>query len=92
MYLELFSKRVYFPAICVGASIAFLVALVDPLSRIYVVYQTLTKGGSGFSRAVLMSSLTLYGSYAVGEWASGVRLHVATAVTCHYHQLLLLQC
>jgi hypothetical protein len=68
MYLELFSKRVYFPAICVGVSVAFLVALVDPLSRTYVVYQTLTRAGIGFNRAVLMSSLTLYGSYAMGEF------------------------
>lgn len=70
MYLELFSKRVYFPAICVGVSIAFLVALVDPLSRSYVVYQTLTRAGIGFSRAVVMSLLTLYGSYAVGEFGA----------------------
>lgn len=67
MYIELFRRRAYRPAICVGILISAVASLMDPLSRAYVAYQTLARGGYNFSSAVLMSMLSLYGSYAVGE-------------------------
>jgi hypothetical protein len=67
MYPELFRKRIYRPAIFVGVSMACIAALLDPLSRAYVAYQTLTRSGVVFVNAVLLSSVTLYGAYAVGE-------------------------
>jgi hypothetical protein len=67
MYVELFRRRAYRPAICVGILISTVAALMDPLSRAYVAYQTLARGGYQISSAVLMSMLSLYGSYAVGK-------------------------
>jgi hypothetical protein len=67
MYWELISKRMYRPAIFVGFMMACTAALLDPLSRAYVAYQTLTRSGVVFVNAVLLSTVTLYGAYAVGE-------------------------
>lgn len=66
MYSELFRRRIYRPAICLGVTICAVAALMDPLSRSYVAYQTLTRSGFNFGSAVLMSMLSLYGAYSVG--------------------------
>lgn len=67
MYAELFRKRNYWPGICVGIAMATVAALLDPLSKTYVAYQTLARSGVSYNNAVLMSSLSLHGAYAVGE-------------------------
>lgn len=66
MYSELFRRRIYRPAICLGVVICAVAALMDPLSRSYVAYQSLTRSGFNFGSAVLMSMLSLYGAYSVG--------------------------
>jgi len=67
MYAELFRKRNYWPGICVGIAMATVAALLDPLSKTYVAYQTLARSGVSYNNAVLMSSLSLHGAYAVGK-------------------------
>lgn len=66
MYSELLRRRIYRPAICLGVTICAVASLMDPLSRSYVAYQTLTRSGFNFGSAVLMSMLSLYGAYSVG--------------------------
>jgi hypothetical protein len=67
MWKELFCKRCHCPAIILGVIMSLLAALLDPLSRTYVAYQSLTRSGMSFGNAVLISSVTLYGAFAVGE-------------------------
>lgn len=69
MYVELLRKRCYWPGIIVGATMASVAALLDPISRSYVAYQTLTRAGATINSAILMSSLTLHGAFALGECA-----------------------
>lgn len=71
MYYELFRQRRYRPAIIVGILMAIVAALLDPLSRAYVAYQTLTRAGIPFSSAVLMTALTLNGAFAFGGCPCG---------------------
>lgn len=76
MYVELFSERQYRPAIIIGVIMAVVCALLDPLSRTYVAYQTLTRAGQSFNTAVMLSHIALYGSYGIGEY--GLKPHNPT--------------
>jgi hypothetical protein len=68
MYKQLLTKPVHRPAIIAGVLMALLSALLNPMSMTYVCYTSLRLGGSGLRWAVFMSSISMAGAYAVGEW------------------------
>jgi hypothetical protein len=68
MYKQLLTNPLHRPAVIAGVLMALLSALLNPMSMTYVCYTSLRLSGNGLRWAVFMSSISMAGAFALGEF------------------------